>query len=255
MPIREGFFAFVGDIGVQNEGFMLFGGAHIAMLGGLAIIIAAICYAYKKQNGHRRSITIKIIALTILSLEIIKQISLPALQGRYWVEQLPLHLCGLSIAIDVFHAFYPNKTTGEILYSLGLPGALAALIYPNWTMYPMANFYSLQSFMIHALHIALPLMLLLTGEIRPDAKRLWRVVAFLAVAVPPIYFFNIRHNTNFFFINAGSEGSPLEIFVNWLGFPGFLLPYAGLVAVIWLMMYLPWAIAGKKSGGDIVRTN
>ena len=243
MPVREGFFAFLEDIGTPGDGFALMGGVHLTMLCGLAVLTAVLCIYYKRLDGRRRDAMRKTIVIIICALEAAKQLSFPLIQGRYWLDQLPLHLCGLSIAIELVHAFYPNKTTQEILYSLCLPGTVAALLFSNWSMYPLSNFYCLQSFFIHTLHVTFPLMLLIAGEMRPRAGQLWRVALFLAIVAPPIYILNKQIDTNFFFINAGSVGSPLEVFVEWLGSPGFLLPYAGLVAMIWLFMYLPWSLS------------
>ena len=245
MPIREGFFAYLEDISSQGGGFSLFGSTHLLMLGCLAALIATLCIVYKHLDKSGRILTLRAVALTTFTMEAVRQITFPLLQGHYWLENIPLHLCALSIFIEVIHAFYPNKTTREILYCLCLPGAIAALLFPNWTMYSLLNFYCLQSFIIHAFHIAFPLMLLTSGDYRPNAKELWRAALFLAILLPPIYFLNQKLSTNYFFINAGSEGSPLEVFVKWAGVPGFLLPYAGLLGVVWFLMYLPWHIRKK----------
>jgi len=244
MPVREGFFAFLEDVAATGDGFALMGGVHITMLGAMAALIAALCVIYKRQDEKGRSAMLKLIILIIFSMEAVKQLTFPLIHKWYWVGQLPLHLCGISIAIELAHAFFPSKATREILYSLCLPGAVAALLFCNWSMFPLWNFYCLQSFFIHALHVSFPLMLLVTGDLRPRAGQLWRVALFLAGVVPLVYLLNLRLSTNFFFVNAGSQGSPLEIFIEWAGNPGFLLPYAGLIAAIWLLMYAPWYIWG-----------
>ena len=246
MPIREGFFAYLEDIAGQGGGFALFGRTHLSVLGGLALLIYVLCLVFKRLGDTGRRRMLKAVAITTFSMEAVRQITFPLLQGNYWLENLPLHLCALSIFIEMVHAFFPNKTTKEILYCLCLPGAIAALLFANWTMYSLLNFYCMQSFVIHALHVAFPLMLITSGEHRPNARQLWRPVLFLAVILPPIYFLNQKLSTNFFFINAGSEGSPLEIFINWVGVPWFLIPYACLLAVAWLLMYLPWHTNSRK---------
>ena len=246
MPVREGFFAFLEDIGAPGSGFALFGGTHLAMLALLTVLIAVLCILYRKFGETKRRMMIITVALIIFAMETAKQLTFPFIQRRYWLDQLPLHLCGLSIFMEFIHAFKPNKTTAEMLYCLGLPGAVAALLFANWSMYPLANFYCLQSFFIHALHVAFPLMLLISSEIIPDIKQLWRAAAFIVIIAPVIYLLNIRLGTNFLFINAGSEGSPLEIFIEFAGVPGFLVPYAGLLILVWLLMYLPWIIHKKR---------
>jgi hypothetical integral membrane protein (TIGR02206 family) len=164
----------------------------------------------------------------------------------YPVSQLPLHLCGLSIFIEQIHALKPNKTTGELLYSLGIPGAAAALLFCNWTMYPPTNYNCIQSFVIHGLHIGFPAMLICAGELKPSVGNIWRPALFLLAVVPPIYFLNKTLDTNFFFVNAGSEGSPLEILIQLMGNPGFIAGFAGLLLLVWLLMYLPFIIRRKR---------
>ncbi|MDR1541134.1 MAG: TIGR02206 family membrane protein [Clostridiales bacterium] len=234
------------DVKPPESGFKLFGFEHLMFLASIAIGIAVMCLAYKRLDPKKQSIMIKATALLILLLEAVKQgiifFSLPV----YPVTQLPLHLCGLSIFIEAIHAFHPTKTTGEILYSLGVPGAVAALLFCNWTMYPIANFNCLQSFIIHGLHIGFTLMLLFSGQIRPSFKNIWRPALFLLVVVPPIYFLNKALNTNFFFVNAGSEGSPLEILIDLMGNPGFLAGFAGLLFVVWVLIYLPFIITDLR---------
>ena len=245
--IRHGFFAYLEDIRAPGDGFALFGPTHLIILTVLAVFIACMCAAYIRLEPRKRRVMLMVTALIVFALELAKQLTFPLIQGHYWVYQLPLHLCGLNIFLELIYAFFPNKTTGEILYALGLPGAVAALLFANWSMYPILNFYCLQSFIIHAFLIAFILMPLVSGELRPQAKNLWRVAAFLLVVVPLIYQINKRLGTNFFFVNAGSEGSPLEFFVNVFGNPGFLVPYAGLIIVAWFFMYLPWVLANRRS--------
>jgi hypothetical integral membrane protein (TIGR02206 family) len=236
----DGFFAFLEDSRPPGSGFTLFGPVHLAFLAVLTVGIVAMCMAYKRLDEKRRVRMMKATALVVVALEAVKQAAVFIQLPAYPLGQLPLHLCGLSIFVEAVHAFWPNKTTGEILYSLGIPGAVAALLFCNWTMYPIWNYNCLQSFVIHGLHIAFPAMLIFGGDLRPRFKNLWRPALFLLIVVPPIYFINKVIDTNFFFVNAGSVGSPLEILIDLMGNPGFLIGFAGLLFVVWILMYLPF---------------
>jgi len=89
-------------------------------------------------------------------------------------------------------------------------------------------------------------MLITSGNLRPNFRGLWRPVLFLVVIIPPIFALNRAIGTNFFFLNAGSEGSPLEILIDIFGNPGFILPYAGIIVVMWVIIYAPWYFASKR---------
>jgi uncharacterized membrane protein YwaF len=69
---------------------------------------------------------------------------------------------------------------------------------------------------------------------------------FLAVIVPPIYFLNKWLGTNFFFVNAGSKGSPLDILIDIMGNPGFLAGYALALILLWGIIYLPFIILNSR---------
>jgi len=244
---REGFFAFLEDIAPPEAGFSLFGGIHLAALGLTIVLVIVMCYVSKRMDDNRRWLLFRLWVVAILLMEIIQQFTFPFIHSNYWLCHIPLHMCGLLIFIEAIHVSRPNKFTGEVLYALGLPGAIAAMLFPNWTMAPILNFYVLQSFVIHAFHIALVAMLLFTGNIKPNLRSLWRPVLFLAIVLPPIYILNQATGTNFFFINAGSAGSPLEVLIDIFGNPGFLVPYAGILGLVWVIMYLPWALAARRA--------
>ena len=93
---------------------------------------------------------------------------------------------------------------------------------------------------MHTLHITLAATLVVSGNVKPTARNLWCPILFLVVVLPPVFLFNRINGTSFFFLNAGSAGSPLEVLIAIFGNPGFLLPYAGILAAVWLFMYLPW---------------
>jgi hypothetical integral membrane protein (TIGR02206 family) len=178
-----------------------------------------------------------VVASATVLLEVVKQI-IVLFQGYTW-DILPLHLCGMSIFFIAIHAVRPNRFTAEMLYALSIPGAISALLFADWTMYPIWNFFCLQSFLIHMLELTFPFMLLNAGELRPRAKHLWMPALYLAIVVPIIYNLNHVLDTNFFFINEASPGSPLSLLEGILGSPGYVFGTIGILAAVWLVMYAP----------------
>ena len=80
--------------------------------------------------------------------------------------------------------------------------------------------------------------LLTSHEIVPQVKKIWQVIAFLAIIVPPIYVFDKKYQVNYMFVNRPSDGSPLEWLAQWMGNPGYLLGYAGLILLCIFLMDL-----------------
>ena len=240
------FFRYLEDTAKPGDGFHMYGLTHILFLFGIVVCTVLLVLLYYNATDSGRLKILRITAAVIFVSELIRQASFIILQPVYPISQLPLHLCGLSIFIEIFHAIKPNKTTGEILYSLCLPGALAALLFPNWTMYPVFSYQAIQSFTVHGLHVAFVLMPLIASDICPSIRNLWRPAMFLVIVVPLVYILNQVLNTNFFFVNAGSEGSPLEILIKLMGNPGFLLGYIVLLLIIWGFLYLPFIFINKR---------
>ena len=206
-------------------------------------LAAAVCaLVYRRLSVHGRRVFSVSLALVIAVSEVVKDTFL-AVNGAFGVGYLPLHLCGLSIFACLADAFHPTELGRQLLYCLVLPGALAALLFPDWLRYPLCSFQSIHSFTIHILLITYPIMKLPCGELRPDWKKLPRCFLLLVCVAAPVYVFNKVFGTNFMFLNWPSAGSPLELFAQWLGNPGYLLGLAALFPLVWSVMYLPWIIS------------
>jgi hypothetical integral membrane protein (TIGR02206 family) len=220
-------------------GWEHFGVVRLSYLIGFALATVAMVIFYRRTNDARRRKIRIAYACIVVTLEVIKQI-IRLVTGVYEPGLIPLHLCGMSIVFIAIHTFFPNRTTAELLYSLSLPGAVAALLFSDWNMYPLANFFCQQSFFIHFFEFSYPILLMSSGELRPRFTQLWRCVLYLLIVVPLVYFFNHAMNTNFFFLNEAAPGSPLSFLQSTLGNPGYVFGFVGLVFVVWLVMYLPW---------------
>jgi hypothetical integral membrane protein (TIGR02206 family) len=235
----EYFFTLEEDL-PAGVGFTLWGGAHFAWLCIAAAIAAALCLAYRRapEKGRRR--LRHALGWAVLVCEALKDVNV-ALHGGFDVWYLPLHLCGLAVFFTFAHTRRPGKTLGNFLYSCCMPGAAFALLTPDWTAYPPFSYHSIVGFTVHALLVAYPLMLVCGKDLRPEAKYLPRCLGILVCCAVPIYFFNRAFGTNYMFLMWPSPGSPLEWFASFLGRPGYLLGYLPMLALVWLILYLPFA--------------
>lgn len=211
-----------------NSGYAAFGFIHLGFL-GLSLIIILVCYReFSKLSKLKQLHFLKIITWTNLGLEILRDLYLVSI-GKYAVGYWPLHLCGLALFIHLAFAYSHNKILGEVSFALILPSAAAALLFPNWLVYPAFNIFNLSSYLIHTLLILNPILCFKAKLIFPKFANHWMITLFLLFVTPFIYLFNTQNGTNFFFINYPLEGTPLELFANWLGNPGYLVGYALLV--------------------------
>ena len=123
----------------------------------------------------------------------------------------------------------------NFLYIVCIPGALAALLFPSWAVLPFVNFMHLHSFTVHTLLVAYPVVLLVSGDIKPEFRELPKclglltIFGFIALAV------NLLFDENFMFLMYADPGNPLYFFeqtlgYHWLGFPIIII---GIIIVLY----------------------
>ena len=229
----------------EDVGFSLYSAPHLLFLLGITVFIVAISLIYKRSDEKRQNVFRITIAITIVLMEVVKYFIVIYNKSFSW-DLLTLHLCGLSIYMIAIHAIKPNKFTAEFIYSLSIPGAVMALLFADWVIYPVWNVFCLQSFLIHMLELTFPIMLLASGQIRPNPKNLWMPALFLLIYAPIIFHLNHLLDTNFLFLNEAAPDSPLSFLQAILGNPGYVFGTIGILAIIWIIMYVPVVIINRK---------
>lgn len=222
-------------------GYPLFGEIHIFSSVITILIVLILINHLLKVGSRKRMFIIKLIPVVMLLMELFKDAFLISVH-RFSVAYLPLHVCSIGIFIFLLREYLPWKWAkdffGELAYVLIMPGSIAALLFPDWTIYyPVLNFMNLYSFAWHGALILYPLLLRKTGLVKPSIKHIYQPILFLLVTTPLIYAFDKHFNCNFFFVNWPVPGSPLSYFESLLGNPGYLIGYAGLVLIILIIVY------------------
>ena len=238
----ERFFDF--SIGPEAEGFGLFSAVHGIYLAAAALSALLLCLFYRRSGAEKRRRLRLVLASSALALELLRAVLL-MISGNYTIGRLPLHLCAIAVYLSFFHALRGGRLTGQFLYAFCMPGALAALLFPDWSYYPGLHFMTVCSFALHILVFCTILMQVAGRDIRPDIKSLPQCLGIMLAIGIPVYVFDILTNTNYLFLNWPSPGSPLELFA-FLGRPGYLLGYIPLIAGVWIILYLPFVLKNKK---------
>jgi len=221
-----------------GHGFGLFTPTHFIILGVLAGLVAWLTVVYKHAPDRRRHTIRLVLGISIVASDYAQQIAKAAM--HVWNPTvLPLWLCSITSLVTLVDAIHPSRWTRETLYALGIWGAACALIFADWADRPWFNIFSWQSFLVHAALFAYPLMLLVSGELVPNWRNLWRVVVIMAVAVPVAVVVNHFYGTNFWFLNSGSPGSPLDPLLQVTG-RWYVPALLALLLLLWCGLYWPW---------------
>lgn len=235
------------------DGFATLGWPHVLMLACCAAAGAVLVY-FTQRPGYmsmfaagadrRREVRacpplIKAACAVLLCLEIIQDLYLIA-AGLPLADHLPLHLCGLGIFANFIGAFSNSRFAAalrEVSLVLIAPGAVFALLFPDWTYMNLLSIMSVIGFAGHTLLAVIPLMMLKAGAVRPAWQHIWYTPAFLAVTCPPVYLFDTAFGYNYMFLRHPVENTPLAWWADRLGEPGYLLGILLMAAAVLLLEY------------------
>lgn len=220
----------------DGNGFAHFDWLHLSWLVAflVAILLSSLWFAKAGEKGRRY--WKRVVAILLVLDEVFKQAMLFS-GGRFELGYLPIHLCSINIFVIAIHAFKPSKLWDSFLYTVCIPGAIAALLFPSWTKLPFMNFMHLHSFTVHILLALYPIVLTIGGDIKPRAKDIPRCLLLLIMMAVPIYIINILIDQNFMFLMYAEEGNPLYWFQqNW---GNHLLGFPVIIAGVLIVMYGP----------------
>ena len=227
----------------EGLGFQAFGPTHLLwLLGGLILWVGG-CIFYRKLSADKQKIALRLLGAYVFLQEMVKNTVLLLLSEFSW-GHLPFHLCGINVLLIAFDAIKQVKTVRSFLYYFAIPGAMLALLFPNWTEMPVWNFFHLHSFTIHILLVLYPLLLVTTGQADTDLKSAIKGVGLLVAMAIPVYGLNLLWDTNFMFLMHPDTGNPLEMFEKLLG--SHLWGFPILLPVVIAVMYLPTRIFKRK---------
>lgn len=227
----------------QGMGVVQFGTVHLSWVFVSLALIFLIALLYKKQSVVIRR-RIELTIATALIADYLVRWTWAGLIGHYYpAEMLPLHLCSLSVIIDIIAIFTKKTLLKEFGYACGLPGGLVTFLIPGMGPYPLWHFYYLLFVFSHMALIMLPVLWVWGDGFRPEFKRLRICIVILLVMAGVDVIINKLIDSNFMFLNYIPEDTILTAVANKLGSPFYQLAMGGIFIVVWALLYVPWLIS------------
>jgi uncharacterized membrane protein YwaF len=156
----------------------------------------------------------------------------------------------MALWIGSFYAWSKRRSWGIFYVLVCVPGALAALLFPNWSRYPLWNYMHIHAFVSHGLIVAFGIWLMMGQVLEPHWKDLWIPALFGGVGCLILYPINRWLGTNYWFLNWPSAGSPLPLLWNLVGERFYPLAYylfCMVVIVLWLALLRFLFYCGRKT--------
>ncbi len=223
-----------------------FSAAHWSWLGVLLVIWIVLAVLYHDRSDRWR-IRLRWVLSALLVIGEVTRLTWIISQGHFrLVDDLPLHLCNLAVFIELLANRRQARLLRNFSYACGMPGALAALLTPAWGAYPLFHFAYLEAIVAHGILVILPVLWIAGDGFRPDYKYLpacFGLIGTMALAAAAV---NASLGSNYMFLHDALPGTILEIFARWCGTPGYILPLAGLLWLVWLILYLPWVLVAAR---------
>ena len=191
-----------------DSGFDLFGIYHFIWIFGIILFSVISGYCYQKRDRRDQLRIQKITGCILPAMEIYRDIIL-LVTGYFNAGFLPLHLCSIALWIAFFFSRTGNRFLGVIYILLCVPGAIGALLFPNWSVYPLFHYMNIHAFTAHGLTVVFGVWLFVSGEIVPEWKEIWIPLVFGLIGFVILYPLNDILDTNFWFLDIPAKDSPL----------------------------------------------
>jgi hypothetical integral membrane protein (TIGR02206 family) len=211
--------------------FVMFSLAHTAALAGAIILIAAILIGgrhLRKPRANRAARTM--LAALLIGCEISLHVWY-ALTDNWGVHSLPFQLCSMTVWLSAAVMLLGDRgrKLHDIVFFLGLLGALQAMLTPNLD-YTFPHFRYFHFFLAHIGIIAVSVYIIAVDRYRPTLRSAGKALLWLHVLAVPGAVANWITGSNFMFLARKPDtASLLDLLAPW---PWYLLQLEAIAALL-----------------------
>lgn len=233
---------------IQSE-FVQFGPAHLAVIAVLVVVSAILTLTVRHSSSEKvRRYICWGLALLMLGMELFHYIFTFAREGQdaFLQYSLPLHACGMAVYLTATMLITKKQCIYEIVYFWGFGGTTQAILTPAVTAgFPSYRFWHF--FIAHSAVIVGVCIATFGLKMRPRLKGLWLTYALTWTLVFVVGGINVLLDTNYMYLCSPPAGISPFYFLNW---PWYILFQGGLALVIFSLLWLPFAVGGKRTTNE-----
>jgi hypothetical integral membrane protein (TIGR02206 family) len=230
----------------------LFGLTHLTMLAFVVLINISLFFIGRIPNPklHRR------IRIGLASILVINEISyhIWLILTHQWdpLWHLPLHLCSVLVWLSALMLYSKNYTIFELVYFLGIGGALQPLLTSEVGAYGFPHYYAYQIFISHGGIITAAVFMAVVEDFRPSWLSLVRVFIIGNIYLILVTIINFQIGSNYLYIlHKPHIATILDFMGPW---PWYILAMEAVAVMISLLLYIPFLIQDLKLSKQIKPT-
>ena len=236
------YFALVYD----GTPFQLFGTEHLIALAIIVLFCISQFYFRKIWSEKDRKIIRWVLAIAIVVNE-----SALHVWSAYWgiwniQTMLPLHVCSVMIWASAYMLVTKNYTIYELVYFMGLGGAMQAALTPaDAAAYNFPHFRIMQTFIAHGLLINIAIYMTVVEGFRPTLQSFKRVFIWTNIYMVFIFFVNRVIGSNYLFVAHKPEfPTILDMLAPW---PWYIIELEAIAFAIFFILYIPFLIKDLRA--------
>ena len=234
----------------EGKSFELFGTQHLTALAIITLFCFSYLYFRTIWGEKERKIVRWAFAIAIVLNE--SSLHIWSLYWGIWDIQtmLPLHMCAVLIWSSAYMLITKNYTIYEMVYFIGLGGAMQAVLTPaDAAAYNFPHFRIMQTFIAHGLLINIAIYMTVVEGFRPTLQSFKRVFIWTNIYMVIIFFLNLAIGSNYLFI-AHKPDFPtlLDMLAPW---PWYIIELEVIGFAIFFILYIPFLVKDWRTKGQI----
>jgi len=224
----------------MTESFQLFGTVHLWTIFVLVVIGVALIFPTRKFATEKQKIMIGAsIGIFMIIQEFVDRGYHIFIEKSPIQNNLPFHLCGISVFLVAILLINRNYKLFEISYFWGLSGALVSILTPD-VGYTFPHLLNITFFLSHALIFIGVLYMIFIFDYRPTLISARKSFFILHAYALIIGILNYIINTNYLFLCHKPESeTPLDFMGPW---PWYIISLEIAVILFWVILYSPYFI-------------
>jgi len=232
---------------------------HLVYLALCAAMIVGSLWALRGRSAQAKE-RFLLLLCWILPISQALRIAWEVYAGIFtWTYSLPFQVCSSMSIIALLYVITRNTKFLDYVFIVGTSLGTAALVFATLNgSYPVFYYYTWQYFFHHALFVLIGLVHVFSCGHHPRVRTAWFSVVVMVVLIALDSTLNYVINrllgrpkigpdsANYGWISFGAEGTPLAWIERGFGTQFYLLGVCLCAAALFILMYLPFAIAEHR---------